>query len=71
MFGLRNLRHDNDLLASRLYSQDDFYQAFERDLAQAHQEVIIESPFLSPKRLNHLLPLLRRLERCGVNLQIK
>lgn len=70
MFGLRKLRYNNDLLASCLFSQDDFYPAFERDLARAHREVIIESPFLSPKRLNHLLPLLRRLKRRGVKLMI-
>lgn len=36
-----------DLLNSKLYDQGTFYQAFIKDLANCHSEVIIECPFKS------------------------
>lgn len=70
MFGLRKLQHKSDLLASRLFNQDDFYKALSDDLLRAKHEVIIESPFLSSKRLNYLLPLFRKLPTRNVRLII-
>lgn len=49
------------LIISKLYDQDSFYEAFERDLKRASQRVIIESPFLTMRRVNTLLPQLRKL----------
>ena len=61
MFGFRRYQRGDGLLSSRLLDQDSFYDALIKDLAHAKHEVIIESPFLSFKRLNHLLPIFRKL----------
>jgi hypothetical protein len=61
MFGLRNPQIDNGLLSSTLLSQDNFYDTFTKDLLRAKHEVIIESPFISFKRINYLLPTFRKL----------
>ena len=70
MLGFRNPRTDNSLLASSLLNQDDFYNVFANDLLKAKHEVIIESPFVSFKRLNYLLPILCRLARRKVRIII-
>ncbi len=61
MFRLQRVQRSENLLSSQLLNQDTFYQAFARDLARAQHEVIIESPFMSLRRLNYLLPALRKL----------
>jgi phosphatidylserine/phosphatidylglycerophosphate/cardiolipin synthase-like enzyme len=63
MFGLRKTSSVAGLLSSHLLDQDSFYSALEKDLARAKHEVIIESPFISPKRLNYLLPIFYKLIR--------
>ena len=59
MLGL--LRHKSnftpELLASRLYNDQTFYRAFEKDLANCRDEVIIESPFITSRRVRLLLPI--------------
>lgn len=52
----------SDLLSSRLYSQDDFYPAFLKDLSKCGHEVIIESPFITGRRSGSLLPTLEKLK---------
>lgn len=49
-----------------LYSQDDFYAAFIKDIAHAKIRVVVESPFMTMKRINQLLPILSKLVRRGV-----
>ena len=61
MFGLRNTQSDDGLLSSTLLSQDSFYGTFTKDLLRARREVIIESPFISFKRINYLMPTFRKL----------
>lgn len=51
---------------SRLYDQNTFYKQFKRDLAQARHEVIIESPFITSRRMTILLPIFTKLRRRGV-----
>ena len=55
-----------ELATSDLYDQDKFYDAFSRDLSRAQRRVVIESPFITMRRLNALLPALQRLRRKGV-----
>ncbi len=50
-----------DLVTSKLFSEDTFYPAFLKDLKNCQSELIIESPFITNKRLYHLLPSLRKL----------
>lgn len=58
------------LVTSQIYDQDKFYDAFSRDLRRAQTRVIIESPFMTMRRLNALLPTLKRLRAKGVNIVV-
>jgi len=49
-----------------MYDQETFYKAFEKDLLLAKDEVIIESPFITTKRINELLRIFTRLRNRGV-----
>lgn len=51
---------------SELFDNDTFYAAFIRDLRECHDEVIIESPFITLRRLRVLLPIFDRLISRGV-----
>ncbi len=55
----------NSLLSSRLYDQNTFYPAFTKDLQRARHSVLIESPFITTKRFEYLLPILRKLRARG------
>ncbi len=55
---------------SSLFDNNTFYKAFERDLRRARQSVIIESPFITRRRMEHLLPLLTKLRRKGVRIVV-
>ena len=56
--------------SSKLYDQDTFYTAFERDIKRCKRELIIESPFITTRRINALLSLFARLCKRGVNIVI-
>jgi phosphatidylserine/phosphatidylglycerophosphate/cardiolipin synthase-like enzyme len=68
MFSLRkaNATNQDSLLSSQLFDQGSFYKAFIRDLSKAKREVIIESPFISSRRIALLLPEFSTLINCGV-----
>lgn len=55
---------------SGLYSQDTFYKAFQRDLSRAKSLVIIESPFITQRRVACLLPVIEKLKRRGVRVVV-
>ena len=55
---------------SVLFDNNTFYRAFERDLRRARQSVIIESPFITRRRMEHLLPLLMKLRHKGVRIVV-
>lgn len=56
----------NSLLTSTLFNNESFYKAFERDLRRATDCVVIESPFITMKRMYELYPIIARLCRRGV-----
>lgn len=58
------------LLTSQLYDDQTFYPAFLKDLSNCRREVIIESPFITNKRMNALYPSFRRLTKRGVRIVI-
>lgn len=62
--------HATELAISQLYDQDKFYDAFSRDLKRARTRVVIESPFITIKRLNALLPTLQRLRAKNVSIVV-
>lgn len=53
-------------LISQLYDQTDFYRAFELDLRSAQRRIVIESPFITERRLYSILPLIERAVRRSV-----
>lgn len=55
---------------STLYDQDTFYSAFMRDLLHSKDEVIIESPFITEKRMRTLLPIFTKLRSRNVRIVI-
>lgn len=68
--GFGNQTNASDLLGSRLYDQDTFYKAFIRDLGCCRDEVIIESPFITGKRIASLLPIFSKMRSRGVKITI-
>lgn len=52
---------------SELFNNDTFYAAFARDLRGSFEEVIIESPFITLRRLRVLLPIFSQLINRGVS----
>ena len=58
------------LCASQLFDNDTFYGAFTRDLRCARRRVYIESPFITTKRLERLLPIFEKLRRRGVRVTV-
>ena len=43
---------------NNLYDQNSFYDAFIKDIKHSKTRVIIESPFITTKRINQLSPIL-------------
>ena len=64
---LRKLNNTpSDFADTKLFNEDTFYAAFLKDLDTCGAEVIIESPFVTCKRIAILLPALKRLKAKGV-----
>lgn len=57
-------------LDTHIYDQNGFYEAFIKDLKRAQNEIIIESPFISSKRLGKLIPILQMAVNRGVRVII-
>jgi phosphatidylserine/phosphatidylglycerophosphate/cardiolipin synthase-like enzyme len=55
-----------DLIGSKLFNDSDFYAAFQKDLQRCQSELIIESPFITQRRLNNILPTIQKLKNKGV-----
>jgi phosphatidylserine/phosphatidylglycerophosphate/cardiolipin synthase-like enzyme len=72
MFRLRRFSSKDDvgLLLSRLYDEQSFYPAFLSDIRRATKNIIIESPFISQRRLNSLYPALKQAKRRGIHIVI-
>ena len=58
----------NSLSPSRLYDQNTFYDAFIKDIKNAKSLVVIESPFITNKRMQLLFPTLRKLRDKGIRI---
>ncbi len=59
-----------DFQTSCLLDQDTFYDRFLSDLKHCKHEAIIESPFITNRRLNQLMPTLEKLKAQRVRLVI-
>lgn len=53
---------------STLYDQNSFYKEFYRDIQSAYQQMIIESPFITTRRINDLLTIFQKLRRKDVSI---
>ena len=60
----------NSLLSSSLYDNTTFYKSFVKDLKHAQRSVLIESPFITTRRMNDLLPIFRTLRQQGVRIVV-
>jgi phosphatidylserine/phosphatidylglycerophosphate/cardiolipin synthase-like enzyme len=70
MFRLLRKNTDIDLLSSVLYDQNTFSMAFIRDLYSCQSELIIESPFITTKRMEVFLPIFTKLRQRDVRIVI-
>lgn len=67
---LRRFATVTELPDSKLLNEDTFYPVFLKDLSNCHSEVLIESPFITNRRLNQLLPALQKLKDRRVRVAI-
>lgn len=67
---LRRRSQQSGFIDSALYDQDTFYSEFLRSISSCRQELIIESPFITSKRMAALFPELQKLRRRGVKIVI-
>lgn len=59
-----------ELHVSRLLNEKDFYPSFIKDIKSCKQKLVIESPFITNKRLDTLLPILENLNTKRVHIII-
>lgn len=58
------------LPSSRLYNQGTFWRSFIKDISCAQKQVIIESPFITTRRTDELLPIFAKLRKRGIQIVI-
>ncbi|NDC94996.1 hypothetical protein EB077_06810 [bacterium] len=58
------------LLSSKLYDENSFYDAFARDVGNACQSILIESPYLTVRRVQQFSKLLKRRVKEGIDIVI-
>ncbi len=58
------------MINSTLYDEKTFYNKFGRDLLRSKSEVVIESPFITTKRMNKLAPIFKKLVDRGVKIYV-
>jgi len=54
------------LCTSRLFDNETFYKTFTDDLRYAKRRVYIESPFITKRRIEELLPIIEELRYRGI-----
>ncbi len=59
-----------ELLTPELLNEETFYPALTKDLKNCQSELIIESPFITSRRLNRLLPTLEKLKARKVRIVV-
>jgi len=69
-FNRSKTTHVPDLASSILYDETTFYNRFTSDLKKAKREVIIESPYITSKRTELLMPIFKRLVERRVKIYI-
>ena len=59
-----------DVAGSILYDEKSFYNKFTKDLLEAKEEVIIESPYITNQRMRLFRPIFKKLISRGVKVYI-
>jgi hypothetical protein len=59
-----------NIATSRLFDSNTFYSAFEKDLYYCRSEAVIESPFMTLRRVSSLVPAIRKAVARGVTITI-
>lgn len=59
-----------DRLISDLYDETTFYPAFISDLAHSNSEIIIESPYITAKRMVKLMPVIEKAINKGIRVYV-
>lgn len=67
---LPHRKNTKNLCGSQLYDNNTFYKKFMSDLYHAKQRVYIESPFITTKRMQVLLPLFEKLRKRNVRIAV-
>lgn len=70
MFSIFKTSSPADLLTSALYNEATFYPKFTQDLGRCDNEAVIECPFITGRRLNTLLPIIKKLRTRNVRVII-
>lgn len=66
----QRFKHRSELVTSQLYNEQTFYLAFARDLNKCKSELLIESPFITTRRITALMPTLKQLIARGVKITV-
>ena len=69
-FLIRARQTYQEIHASKLYNENGFCPAFVKDLNRCKNELIIESPFITNRRLSNLMPVLKTLHAKKVRIVI-
>lgn len=67
---LKYFNSSSDLSASKLFNERTFYNSFAKDIANCTNEIIVESPFITMKRITILLPTFEKAIDRGVRVLI-
>ncbi len=67
---LRFKNPPKELLTSKLFDETTFYKAFVRDVNASSEEIIIESPYITSKRMDMLTPALQEALIRGVSITV-
>ena len=60
----------SDLLSSVLYTEGGFYRAFEKDLKRSKHTVLIETPFITTKRVLEFALIFKKLRKKDVRVTV-
>ncbi|MEX0616703.1 MAG: phospholipase D-like domain-containing protein [Candidatus Woykebacteria bacterium] len=66
----KKTQSSTDVTGSILYDEKTFYNRFTQDLLEAKNEVIIESPYITSRRMKILRPIFQKLVSRGVKVYI-
>lgn len=59
-----------ELLTSKLCDETTFYKAFVRDINDCSEEIIIESPYITSRRMDMLTPALQKALHRGISISV-